>query len=152
MAISLTVTSESSTDGFLIAHVPAIANKRHLRILHVEDDAIDARILSRLADRLSKFVCEISRVDSPAAAGLALSMGGFDVCIMDFWLGDQPSLKLLSKISATTPIVLVTGMTDSQTHENALRAGTSVVLTKSRLGIDSLEEALERAMRQSRAL
>lgn len=71
-----------------------------LEVLLVEDDDIDARIIRLVADLIDDFELRVTRVSSLADAETAMDRTKFDVCLLDFWLGRESSLRFLSALEA----------------------------------------------------
>lgn len=81
-----------------MSHCEAHAPRRILNILLVEDDDIDARVIGMVADLVENFELDVTRVNSIHDAKSAIAANRFDVCLLDFWLGRESSLRFLSAL------------------------------------------------------
>jgi DNA-binding NtrC family response regulator len=81
-----------------MAHCEPHASRRFLNVLLVEDDDIDARIIGMVADLVEGFELGVTRVNSIVDAKSAIENAKFDVCLLDFWLGRESSLRFLSAL------------------------------------------------------
>jgi DNA-binding NtrC family response regulator len=74
--------------------------RRPLDVLLVEDDDIDARIIGLVSDLIEELELRVTRVSSLVDARSAIDRTKFDVCLLDFWLGSESSLRFLSALEA----------------------------------------------------
>ncbi len=87
-------------------HLPIDSQRRTPRLLHVEDDELDA---STVKSALSAYA--IDRVATCAAATDRIRQGSYDLALIDFSLPDGHGLSLLPDLrNAEIPAVLVTGL------------------------------------------
>ncbi len=115
-----------------------------LRVLHVEDDDIDAELLAiALSDAESG--AELSRACSFADALGATRPGAFDVYIVDWRLPDGSGIKLIARAreaGITVPMILMTGLDDPTVADEGLAAGASDFLPKDDLSPERLRRCL----------
>lgn len=111
-----------------------------MRILHVEDSEIDARMVSRWFESIAE-IRQHDRVSSVTAADLQWC----DLCLLDLNLpetrGVESVLAIMSKSQEVPIVVLTTDARDSTIHE-CFEAGADSVWTK---GCE--KDELARAMR-----
>jgi len=117
-----------------------------VRILYLEDDAADARLIReqlRRSDLDGAFVV----VSNREAFETALSHGDFDLVLSDYHLPDFTGLEALELVrtsSPQTPFILVTGALPDEQAVELLRRGATDVVLKDRLA--RLAPAIERAL------
>lgn len=125
----------------------AITNKGSIRVLLVEDDEIDRKLVERLLTRCPqplKFTIEPS--DTLSGAIEHLSKAKFDIVIADLGLPDSSGIETVRKISELNPniaIVVLTGLDDEETGLLAIKNGAADYLVKGR----ELENVLVRTIR-----
>lgn len=125
----------------------AITNKESIRVLLVEDDEIDRRLVERLLTRCPqrlKFVIESS--DTLSGALEHLNKAKFDIVIADLGLPDSSGIETVRKISELNPniaIVVLTGLDDEETGLLAIKNGAADYLVKGK----ELENVLVRTIR-----
>lgn len=76
----------------------ALSSRPSLRVLLIEDDDIDAQIVDIYAGMSEKFDFELTRVENIDKAWEALKAEVFDICLVDYWVGDETSLRLLTSL------------------------------------------------------
>ncbi|WP_414542663.1 response regulator [Nostoc sp. CCY0012] len=120
-----------------------------IRVLLVDDDE-DDYVLTR--DWFREFQvagCELSWVDSYAAAKEAIAQHSHDVYLVDYRLGVHSGLELLREAIAngcSSPIILLTGQGDWEIDLEAMKAGAADYLEKSQLTAPLLERSIRYAM------
>ena len=119
-----------------------------LQFLIVEDDEDDFLHIRQL---LKKSVGEAD-VERAATAEAAVAMANdrpHDLCIVDYRLGDKDGLEVLrglKNIDAAAPVIFLTGQGDEQVAVQAMKAGATDYLLKSKLNAQSLESAVRYAL------
>jgi len=119
-----------------------------MKILLVEDNPGDARLIEEMVkeDGTAKF--ELVHVKSLAEALQSLGSDSFDSVLLDLGLPDSSGLDTLVRVHTEAPdmpIVVLTGLADEAVSAEALRKGAQDYLVKGR--VDS--NVLVRAMRYS---
>ena len=118
-----------------------------LRVLLVDDDAVDRALVRRALDAAHD-VCEAAT----AAEGRACLATGFDgagpdVVLLDLRLPDADGTDLLPVYGALgLPVVMLTGVDDTAVAVEAMQAGALDYLVKGALSGPLLERALRRAV------
>jgi DNA-binding response OmpR family regulator len=107
-----------------------------MRVLHIEDDAGEARLLEETLRSLAvSSRWEGVRADT-LAKGLALvKRGGFDAVLLDLGLPDSQGLETLRavrQLDPDVPVVVLSGLEDEETALQALRDGAQDYLVKGR--------------------
>ncbi len=122
-----------------------------LRVLLVEDDAVDRALVRRALDPAHD-VCEAAT----AAEGRTCLETGFDgagpdVVLLDLRLPDADGTDLLPVYGAQgLPVVMLTGVDDTAIAVETMQAGALDYLVKSALTAPVLEVALRRAVETAR--
>lgn len=124
-----------------------------LRILLIEDNPGDARLIRELlADVPSRpFVLEsVSRL----ASGLErLARGGFDVVLLDLLLPDSRGLDTFTRLQrrfGDLPVVVLTGLDDEELALASLQAGAQDYLVKGNVTSNSLARSMRHAVERAR--
>ncbi len=135
----------SMLDSVMASHHP-----RHLRVLHVEDDAQQHQMVLNMAD--GRFDFELATTLREARARVALER--FDVVVLDLTLPDASGWDLLPDIRAQQPDARVVVLTGGDLTVDDTRR-VDAVLQKTRVSPRELVEAisarLPRASRQGDA-
>ncbi|TMG40578.1 MAG: GGDEF domain-containing response regulator [Chloroflexi bacterium] len=129
--------------------------KPAVRVLLVEDNVGDARLieLALAAARWTRF--ELERVDTLAAALARASQGGIDVMLLDLTLPDSSGIQTLREVYAQAreiPIVVFTGLDDDELAFNAVNEGAQDFLVKGRADTELLDRSIRYAIERHRAL
>ncbi len=125
------------------------------RILLVDDDQ-DEQII--VGDLLRSFRVDAFDLTWKAtyAEGLeALLTSRFDVCLVDYRLGERTGLDLLDAAAAAccpTPIVLLTGVGDHEVDMMATTRGAADYLVKGKMTPELLERSIRYAIEHRRVL
>ena len=90
--------------------------KTNLRILHVEDDAVDADLIREIlaADGIA---CEVTRVENESDFVASLQQGGFDLIFADYTLPSFDGMSALQIAQDKTPLlpfIFVSGTIDDR--------------------------------------
>jgi len=107
--------------------------KSLIKILLVEDDAADVRLVERIlakSSELVKFAVEL--VGSLSAAINCLSSRNYDIMLLDLGLPDSSGIKTVQKVCEATdiPVVVLTGIGNEKMGLSAIRNGASDYLIK----------------------
>jgi PAS domain S-box-containing protein len=120
-----------------------------LRILHVEDDALDREQVAETL-RGSGLTCEIVAVDSRSAFEAALAGGSFDVILSAEpvpGFDGRTALRTARELAPRLPLIVVSGTPGEDLAVERLRDGAVDYLLKQRLS--RLPSAIERALREA---
>ena len=119
-----------------------------LQVLVVEDDEDDFLHVRQL---LKKSVAS-ARVERAANAAVALEMADehrHDLCLLDYRLGDKDGLEVLRELKQRdleAPVIFLTGQGDEEVAVEAMKAGATDYLLKSKLNAQSLDAAVRYAL------
>lgn len=125
------------------------------RILHVEDNVIDAflirNLLSNLCDRKNYFIERVESIGAAIDVLTAFHHNSYGAILLDLSVMDASELEgleRLKKLGVTTPIIIVTGYGDEDLQRRAQIMGASRYITKRDLHHDPamLDTALAEAL------
>jgi PAS domain S-box-containing protein len=125
---------------------------RPIRVLHLEDDIADARLLSEHLRR-SMLDCHITVVASREAFEAQVTAGNFDVVLSDYHLprfNGLEALEVVRRRDRQLPFILVTGALGDERAVELLRSGATDFVLKDRLA--RLAPAIDRALVERDAL
>jgi signal transduction histidine kinase len=121
--------------------------------LLVEDNPGDAKLVEHHLDNPSvqAFLDEVAltHVESLSAARDALAAGHYDVLLLDLGLPESVGIETLRRAAAfdsNVPIIVLTGLDDTETAVEAIQSGAQDYLPKGDLDGDRLVRALRYAI------
>lgn len=121
-------------------------NRPGLRVLLVEDDPDDYLLAKDMLHECSNAKFDLVWVSTFDDASRQLELGGFDICILDYDIGERCGMELLEGPWAKKkepPVIFLTGRNDFNIDCAAMKAGASQYLTKDHID----ERLLERSIR-----
>ena len=124
-----------------------------LKILVVEDNAIDRRILETMLHELSNPISLLKSAETLAGAIELLEQHSFDVVILDLNLPDSEGKDTLTSLSSKYPdvtIVINTGAYEDELGINTLSYGAQDFLVKGKYTAYVLHKALHYALERKR--
>src|ERR1700732_2603797 len=130
-----------------------------LRILSIEDDPKDAKLIQDLLEA-EGVVCEVARVDTQAALVASLEQGGIDLILADYSLPSFDgisALKFAMKACPDVPFIFVSGTLGEEVAIEALKIGATDYVLKTRLSrlvpsvVRALRVGTQRAKRKGAA-
>lgn len=124
-----------------------------LRILVIEDNAIDRRILETMLQEFSNPISFLKSAETLAVAIKLLDQHSFDVVILDLNLPDSEGKDTLTSLSTRYPevtIVINTGAYEDELGINTLSYGAQDFLVKGKYTAYVLHKALYYAMERKR--
>jgi hypothetical protein len=126
-----------------------------IRVLLVEDNPGDARLLTELLREVGEHRLTMMHVDRLGAALDRLHHDSFDVMLLDLTLPDADGLDTLVRAHAEAPkipIVVLTGHDDEALAVRAVRAGAQDYLVKGRVDGELLVRSIRYASERGRSL
>jgi two-component system cell cycle response regulator len=123
---------------------------QHLRVLILEDDVIDFRLLQSMLDGREADIGWV-HVTRLAEALQHLGAGGFDVLVLDLNVPDSQGLETFLSVheaAPETPTVVLTGQDDQALALKAVEAGAQDYLMKGQVDGGLLLRALRYAMQR----
>ncbi len=124
-----------------------------LRVLVVDDDPGDQKILSRLLGQLDRWRAEVWNFEDPCGAEEALRASPADLLFLDYRLGACTGLEVFHKLrerGVEVPVVMLTGQGNETVAVEAMKAGLADYLPKGSLTRDSLERVVANALARGR--
>lgn len=121
-----------------------------LRILHLEDDPMDAQLVLR-ALSAEGLDCEVQVVSRREEFGLALERGGMDLILADFALpafDGMTALAMVRERLPDLPFVFVSGKLGEEAAIESLKSGATDYVLKNRLS--RLGPAVQRALTEAK--
>ncbi|MCY1073985.1 hybrid sensor histidine kinase/response regulator [Archangium lansingense] len=125
-----------------------------LRLLLVEDNPGDARLLQEELKEVSSARFEVRHVTRMAEALAAVGEPGLDVVLLDLSLPDGHGLSNIERVvqaAPALPLVVLTGTDDEQLAMRAVHAGAQDYLVKGQVTGPLLVRALRYAIERKRA-
>ncbi len=125
-----------------------------LRVLIVEDDIVDRKLLERLLAQSSLDVGEVIHADRLATALTHLSESSFDVVLLDLGLPDSRGTESVISIQARAPrapIIVLSGLDDEATATSAVQKGVQDYLIKGQVDSTLLMRSIRYALERKRA-
>jgi len=124
----------------------ALLEKKNVRILQVEDDAVDRKSVERVLARCPQPVdFSVESVERLSVALQCLANRDYDLALVDLGLPDSKGVGIIQKVrqvNPNIPIVVLTGLDDEQTGLLAIKNGATDYLIKG----PGLNESLVRAV------
>jgi diguanylate cyclase (GGDEF)-like protein len=134
-----------------------VQDKRHnqlsaplpLRILHVEDDMIDTRLVQKILRAIPVYSVDCDHADSINGALDSLKSRDYDIILLDMRLPDGFGLDLIravKDIAPDKPIVILSGVDDMDLTLKAVQYGAEEYLVKDELNSSILMRSIRYAM------
>jgi diguanylate cyclase (GGDEF)-like protein len=130
-------------------HSPPPDEPQPLRVLHVEDDEIDTRLVQRVLQAIPVYSVSCDHADSINTAINSLALQDYDVIILDMRLPDGFGLELVQAvkdIAPDKPIVILTGLDDMDLTLKAVQYGAQEYLVKHELNANVLLRSIRHAI------
>ena len=124
-----------------------------IRILLVEDNAGDSRLLREILREIPTAKFQLTPAERLAEALARLAAESFDLVLTDLTLPDSQGLETFQKIHAQarhTPVVVLSGVDDESLAITAVREGAQDYLVKGHLDAGNLGRALRHAIERQR--
>jgi signal transduction histidine kinase len=126
-----------------------------IRILLIDDDEDDYVIIRDTISVIHTWRCQFDWVSTPENALDKISSEQYQVCLLDYRLGEKNGielLKLMKQKGFDAPIIMLTGYGDHETDLEAMKAGAADYLEKGNLDFEILERSIRYAMDRTNAL
>lgn len=127
----------------------------HTKVLFVEDNPVDARMIERSLARSAHTNVELHHVPTLARALAALqSSDHFDAVLLDLMLPDSlggvETIRAIHEIHREIPIVVFTGMEDTELALAAVREGAQDYLVKEKCDAENVVRAIRYSVERVR--
>lgn len=124
-----------------------------MKVLLIDDAELARDILVVMLDEIQSASEVTWRSDFDSGLGALLS-GTYDVCLLDYRLGEQSGLDLLREArsrNARTPVIVLTGHGSQEVDFEAMRAGAADYLVKGEFNPETLDRSLRYVLERARA-
>ncbi|HEX5056583.1 MAG TPA: GGDEF domain-containing response regulator [Gammaproteobacteria bacterium] len=129
-------------------HSPVSA-PQSLRILHVEDDMIDTRMVRKILSAIPVYSVDCDHAPSINTALASLKHQDYDIILLDMRLPDGFGLELIKavkEIAPEKPIVILSGVDDMDLTLKAVQYGAQEYLVKDELNSNILMRSIRYAI------
>ncbi len=131
-----------------------LIDKDMIKVLLVEDDAIDKLIVEKILRGCSRPIeFATDSAGSLSEAIESLNIGEYDVVLLDLMLPDSKGLETIRRIkeiNSHVPIVVLTGFDDEQTGFSAIKTGAMDYLVKDQVLANVLVRTIRYAIERNR--
>jgi diguanylate cyclase (GGDEF)-like protein len=127
--------------------------EKSLRVLLVEDNEGDARLLREMFGKENPNSFEMTHVSNMREAVIQLAKGGVDIVLLDLGLPDTYGLESVQQAHAAAPgipLIVLTGLDDEVLAAEAMKAGAQDYLIKGQVENRALPRALRHAIDRHR--
>ncbi|NLH41129.1 MAG: PAS domain S-box protein [Planctomycetes bacterium] len=124
-----------------------------LRILIIEDDVIDRKLLERLLSQSTLGAYDVRHADRLAAALTLLKEQAFDIILLDLGLPDSQGMDSVSRLqmhAPHVPIIVLSGLNDENTATQAVQLGVQDYLMKGQVDAVLLMRAIRYALERKK--
>jgi PAS domain S-box-containing protein len=128
-------------------------DERPVRVLLVEDNPGDARLLRELISEDRRLRAEVTQVDRLARAFAALADDKPDVILLDLSLPDAHGLETVVKTherAPDVPIIVLTGLNDEELALSAVQSGAEDYLLKGAVDGPGLARSIRYAIERTK--
>jgi len=125
------------------------------RLLHVEPDQIQQRVIAQHLTALPEFAFDILTLDSEDQAIAAFQQAKFDLVVLDCQLPQGDGLRLLRRIrqlDPIIPIIAISGVATTQIAAELVQAGADDYFEKQHLDSGKLGRAIRDALQHADVL
>lgn len=130
-------------------------NDRQIKVLLIEDNPGDVRLIREMLKDVKDITVEIDCVDRLDTGLKRLSKGSFDAVLLDLGLPDSQGLDTFIKVHSENPdvaIVVMTGLEDEELAVKTVQKGAQDYLVKGQVDSKPLSRALRYAVERKRSL
>ncbi|CAN5188290.1 hypothetical protein BH10CYA1_BH10CYA1_41310 [soil metagenome] len=123
--------------------------KRVIKLLLIEDNPMDAELISEYLDECPYATFEVESVSRLKPGLDRVARGQIDVVLLDMNLPDSSgidTLKAALAVATSTPIVVLSGLNDAVTGVEAVQCGAQDYVVKGQVNTDSLFRVLRYAI------
>jgi two-component system sensor histidine kinase/response regulator len=124
-----------------------------IRVLLIEDNPGDARLIREFLNEAEGFVYELTWADQLNKGIELLKEEGADVVLLDLSMPDSradETLSRLREIARSLPVIINTGLHDEEAAAQAARGGAQDYLVKGRYGPETLVRSIRYAIERNR--
>ncbi|MGA1979388.1 MAG: PAS domain S-box protein [Sedimentisphaerales bacterium] len=131
-----------------------INGTQRLKILIIEDDIVDRKLLQRLLSQSALSISDIKSAECLKTALGFLDKECFDVVFLDLGLPDSQGIESFSAIHAKipdVPVIVLSGLDDEETAVMAVKKGVQDYLVKGQIDSNLLTRAVRYAIERKKA-
>jgi signal transduction histidine kinase len=128
---------------------------RRISVLLVEDDEDDFIMTQGMLAEIDEPECVLTWAQTFDEGLQRLLDGSFDVCLLDYALGERTGMELLAQSGAAgveVPIIFLTAQDQRRLDVEATHLGAADYLVKGQLRADLLERSIRYALERARSL
>lgn len=121
------------------------------KILLIEDDEVDAKLIDRILKRKAPDHVEIKHITCFSDAKTTLDNDLYDVILLDLHLPDsagKETVKLLLTHPRAIPIIVLSGHTSDDVAKKAVRDGAQDYITKREITNTNILQKINNAIEQ----
>lgn len=125
-------------------------NLDQIQILLIDDDEDDFANLKGVLSEISGAEYNLAWKNSYKSGLAALQGTKYDICLLDFRLGEMTGLDLLREargLGISTPIILLTGYGDFEVDVKAMQSGAADYLVKAHITAPLIERSIRYSMK-----
>jgi DNA-binding response OmpR family regulator len=126
-----------------------------VRLLHVEDDAMQQRMIAHHLKALPEFAFTITAVTSEQRAMEYFQKAGCDLVLLDYQLAEGDGLHTLGRmreVDPIVPIIAISGVATSQVAAQLVQAGADDYFDKRELSSSGLAKSIRASLRRAEAV
>ncbi len=127
--------------------------KRKLTVLVIDDSPADVEIVRRLLQQIDGWEIHFLASNDSREGRAEVAKGKADLVFLDYMLGSETGLEVLSAIEDEgffLPVIMLTGHGSEEIAVEAMKAGVSDYLVKGRITPESLRLAISNALQKSK--
>ena len=127
---------------------------RQIKVLLIEDNPGDARLIEEMLFKVDGTLFDLENADRLSDGLTRIRKGGIDVVLLDLGLPDSAGLDTFEKVydqAPEVPIVMLTGLDDTELALEGVRMGAQDYLVKGRAEGDLLARTLRYAIERKAA-
>ncbi len=127
---------------------------RQIKILLIEDNPGDTRLIEEMLSEVSGTLFDVENADRLSDGLTRIQKGGIDAVLLDLGLPDSAGLDTFEKVhdqAPELPIVMLTGLDDTELALEGMRMGAQDYLVKGRADGDLLARTLRYAIERKAA-
>lgn len=125
------------------------------KVLLIEDDTEDYVLIRNLLRESGSVRFDLTRAEGFEQALDAVRQNDYDVCLIDYRLGDKNGIELIQEMDlrgGRVPAILLAGQYDPDVDDRATQAGAVDYLVKGQISRPLLERSIRSAVERANAL
>lgn len=130
------------------------SGKEIVRVLVIDDDEDDYILIRDLLAGARDETIKTTWASTYADGMTALHSEEYDVCLLDYRLGEKTGIDFLKELSdshVNTPVIVLTGVGEHEVDLEAMRHGAADYLVKGEVATPLIERSIRYALHRTRA-